>query len=74
MHIFSRGNGSLKVELPTNTLIVSKKQGLDSPYLVSDNQYLLSCKEIKGNPEARTLNIDFENGTRMIEIIGSLIY
>jgi Bacterial Ig-like domain len=71
INIHSRGNGSLILGLPTDGLIISKKQNIDSPYLVSDNQRILGCKEIKHIPKARILNIDFANGTRRITIIGS---
>jgi hypothetical protein len=69
--IFSRGNGSLQIELPANTLVVSKKQGSNSPYLVSDNHHLLYCTETKTTSEVRNLNIGFTNSTRRIKIIGN---
>jgi hypothetical protein len=69
--IFSRGNGSFQIELPANTLVVSKKQGSNSPYVVSDNHHLLYCTETKTTSEVRNLNIGFTNSTRRIKIIGN---
>ena len=69
--IFSRGNGSLQVELPANMLVVSKKQGDNSPYVVSGSHDQLDCTETKTTSEVRNLNIGFINSTRRINIIGN---
>jgi hypothetical protein len=72
VNIFSGSNGSLKIELPKNMLILSKSsQAVNSPYLASDKQRLLSCQEIKDTSQTRILDIHFVTGTRVIKIIGN---
>ena len=68
----SKANGKLTIQLPRN-LIDSKKQGnQDSPYVIfEDSQPSQNIQEIKSNSQARTLAIDFDKGTDVIEIAGS---
>ncbi|HEY5631551.1 MAG TPA: hypothetical protein VIR31_05440 [Nitrososphaeraceae archaeon] len=68
----SKANGNLTIQLPRN-LIDSKKQGnQDSPYVIfEDSQPSQRIQEIKSNAQARTLVIDFDKGTNIIEIAGS---
>ena len=70
----SKANGNLTIQLPRN-LIDSKKQGnQDSPYVIfEDSQPSQRIQEIKSNAQARTLVIDFDKGTNIIEIAGSVI-
>jgi hypothetical protein len=67
VNVFSRSNGSLKIELPLNALVAA----INSAYLVSDNKHILSCAEVKDTPQARILDIGFVNGTQRIKIIGN---
>jgi predicted secreted protein with PEFG-CTERM motif len=68
----SQAGGTLTIQLPRN-LIDSKKQGnQDSPYVIfEDSQPTQKVQEIKSNAQARTLSIDFDKGTDIIEIAGS---
>jgi hypothetical protein len=68
----SKADGNLTIQLPRN-LIDSKKQGnQDSPYVIfEDSQPSQRIQEIKSNAQARTLVIDFDKGTNIIEIAGS---
>jgi predicted secreted protein with PEFG-CTERM motif len=68
----SKADGKLTIQLPRN-LIDSKKQGnQDSPYVIfEDSQPSQNVQEIKSNSQARTLAIDFDKGTDVIEIAGS---
>jgi predicted secreted protein with PEFG-CTERM motif len=68
----SKANGNLTIQLPRN-LIDSKKQGnQDSPYVIFiDSQPSQRVQEIKSNAQARTLAIDFDKGTGVIEIAGT---
>jgi predicted secreted protein with PEFG-CTERM motif len=68
----SKADGKLTIQLPRN-LIDSKKQGnQDSPYVIfEDSQPSQNVQEIKSNAQARTLAIDFDKGTDVIEIAGS---
>jgi predicted secreted protein with PEFG-CTERM motif len=68
----SKADGKLTIQLPRN-LIDSKKQGnQDSPYVIfEDSQPSQNVQEIKSNAQARTLAIEFDKGTDVIEIAGS---
>jgi hypothetical protein len=71
--ILSKSNGTLTIEVPRN-VIDSKKQGtnVDDPYTVfADDQYAQNFDEIKNSTKARVLSINFDNGTKQIEIVGS---
>ena len=72
--IGSQSNGKLTIQLP-RSLIDSKKQGnQDSAYAIfEDSQPWQRVQEIKSNSQARTLAIDFDKGTGVIEIAGSVI-
>ena len=72
--ISSQSNGNLTIQLP-RSLIDSKKQGnQDSAYAIfEDSQPWQRVQEIKSNSQARTLSIDFDKGTGVIEIAGSKI-
>jgi hypothetical protein len=75
VNISSTSNGTLIIELPRN-LIDSKKQGTntDDEYAIfEDSQYNIAVDEITKNATIRTLAIDFDKGTREIEIVGSEI-
>ena len=72
--IASQSSGKLTIQLP-RSLIDSKKQGnQDSPYVIfEDSQPWQGLQEVKSNTQARTLAIDFDKGTGVIEIAGSKV-
>ncbi|HEY6164748.1 MAG TPA: PEFG-CTERM sorting domain-containing protein, partial [Nitrososphaeraceae archaeon] len=46
----------------------------DSPYVIfEDSQPWQRVQEVKSNAQARTLSIDFDKGTGVIEIAGSKV-
>jgi hypothetical protein len=73
-NIASQSSGKLTIQLP-RSLIDSKKQGnQDSPYVIfEDSQPWQRVQQVKSNPQARTLSIDFDKGTGVIEIAGSKV-
>jgi hypothetical protein len=74
INLDSSSNGVLTVVLP-RSLIDSKnlRNGVDFPYTVSvDHQRTLSL-ETQSTAQLRTLKIDFNKGTKQIEIFGSKI-
>jgi predicted secreted protein with PEFG-CTERM motif len=72
--IASQSSGKLTIQLP-RSLIDSKKQGnQDSPYVIfEDSQPWQRVQQVKSNAQARTLAIDFDKGTGVIEIAGSKV-
>ena len=73
INILSTSNGSLSIELP-RYVIDSKKQGnIDDNFTVFEDGQYTQVSEIKNNNYARTLMIDFDKGTSVIEISGSRI-
>jgi predicted secreted protein with PEFG-CTERM motif len=74
VNIVSQSNGKLTIQLP-RSLIDSKKQGnQDTTYAIfEDSQPWQRVQEIKSNSQARTLAIDFDKGTSVIEIAGSRV-
>jgi predicted secreted protein with PEFG-CTERM motif len=71
--ISSVSNGVLTLELPRN-MIDSKKQGsMDDTYAVFVDGQFVPYDEIMNNTQARTLRIDFGNGSEQIEISGTHI-
>jgi hypothetical protein len=70
--VCSTSNGRLKLELPRN-LIDSKKQGnMDDNFRVlEDGKYTSTVNEIRNSAHTRALAIDFEKGSRQIEIVGT---
>ncbi|HET7283583.1 MAG TPA: PEFG-CTERM sorting domain-containing protein [Nitrososphaeraceae archaeon] len=73
-NIASQSGGKLTIQLP-RSLIDSKKQGnQDSPYVIfEDSQPWQRVQQVKSNAEARTLSIDFDKGTGVMEIAGSKV-
>jgi tetratricopeptide (TPR) repeat protein len=71
LNVSSTSNGRLTIELP-RYVIDSKKQGnVDDNYAVFvDGQYA-AADEIRTTAQARTLMVDFDNGTSVIEITGT---
>lgn len=71
VNVSSISNGKLIIELPRN-VVDSKKQGnVDDNFAVFvDGQYA-AADEIKTTAQARTLMVDFDNGTSVIEITGT---
>jgi predicted secreted protein with PEFG-CTERM motif len=64
-------DGVLIMELPRN-VIDSKKQGsMDDTYAVFLDGQFVPYDEIMNNTQARTLSIDFGNGSEQIEISGT---
>ena len=64
----------MTIQLP-RSLIDSKKQGnQDSPYVIfEDSQPWQRVQQVKSNAQARTLAIDFDKGTGVVEIAGSKV-
>ena len=73
-NLASQSSGKLTIQLP-RSLIDSKKQGnQDSPYVIfEDSQPWQRVQQVKSNAQARTLAIDFDKGTGVVEIAGSVI-
>ncbi len=73
-NLASQSSGKLTIQLP-RSLIDSKKQGnQDSPYVIfEDSQPWQRVQQVKSNTQARTLAIDFDKGTGVVEIAGSVI-
>ena len=73
-NLASQSSGKLTILLP-RSLIDSKKQGnQDSPYVIfEDSQPWQRVQQVKSNTQARTLSIDFDKGTGVVEIAGSVI-
>ena len=73
-NLASQSSGKLTIQLP-RSLIDSKKQGnQDSPYVIfEDSQPWQRVQQVKSNAQARTLSIDFDKGTGVVEIAGSVI-
>ncbi|MGB8934786.1 MAG: hypothetical protein WCC17_06750 [Candidatus Nitrosopolaris sp.] len=71
LNVSSTSNGKLNIELPRN-ILDSKKQGnVDDNFAVFvDGQYA-AADEIKTTAQVRTLMVDFDNGTSVIEITGT---
>ena len=73
VNIASQSNGRLIIQLP-RSLIDSKQGSQDSPYIIfEDSQPWQRVQEVKNNAQARTLAIDFDKGTGVIAIPGSVI-
>jgi hypothetical protein len=73
VNVLSTSNGNLTIELPRN-VIDSKKQGnVDDNFTVFEDGQYTQVSEIKNNNYARTLMINFDKGTSVIEISGSRI-
>ena len=73
-NLASQSSGKMTIQLP-RSLIDSKKQGnQDSPYVIfEDSQPWQRIQQVKSNAQARTLAIDFDKGTGVVEIAGSVI-
>jgi predicted secreted protein with PEFG-CTERM motif len=73
-NLASQSSGKLSILLP-RSLIDSKKQGnQDSPYVIfEDSQPWQRVQQVKSNAQARTLAIDFDKGTGVVEIAGSKV-
>jgi hypothetical protein len=68
----SQAGGTLTIQLPRNLIDSKKQANQDSPYVIfEDSQPTQKVQEIKSNAQARTLSIDFDKGTDIIEIAGS---
>jgi hypothetical protein len=69
INIYSQSSGKLIIELPRNVIDSS------APYIVEEDQngHFRSADEIKNNAQVRTLDIDFDRGTSIIEIWGGAI-
>jgi hypothetical protein len=68
----SQAGGTLIIQLPRNLIDSKKQANQDSPYVIfEDSQPTQKVQEIKSNAQARTLSIDFDKGTNIIEIAGS---
>ncbi len=71
LNVSSTSNGRLIIELPRN-IIDSRKQGnVDDNFTVFEDGQYVAADEIRTNPQARTLMVDFDNSTSVIEITGT---
>jgi hypothetical protein len=65
-------NGSLILELPRSVIGSMDESGVDTRFVVIDNtDNGLAYQEIDTSELSRTINIDYNNGTSQIEVIGT---
>jgi hypothetical protein len=74
INLSSSSNGTLTIQLPKN-IIDAKKQGNtsqeeDTFFVLVDSQ-MTGFDEIKNTTNSRTLSIDFDKGSEMVEILGT---
>jgi len=71
LNVSSTSDGKLRIELPRNIIDSKKQENVDDNFAVFvDGQYA-AADEIRTTAQARTLMVDFDNGTSVIEITGT---
>jgi hypothetical protein len=66
-------DGVLAIELPRDVIDSKKQSNTDDAYAVFVDGQFVPHEEIMNNTEARTLRIEFSNGSQQIEITGTHI-
>jgi hypothetical protein len=79
VNIVAQSNGKLTIELPRSLIDSKEHSNIDKPYLVWEDGLppaLLNntVEEVctKNNAQVRTLAVDFDKGSKQIEIVGSV--
>jgi hypothetical protein len=70
-NISTTSNGSLTIELPRNVIDSKNPGNVDDKFVVFIDGNNVAFDEVKNNTQARTLKIDFDNGSQQIAIAGT---